>query len=187
MSSTRLENTTQQEAKDEKSKTVNKDPKAGDKRNREIGSLSSVSEADSSLNITPKQKKQKQKPDQNEQNDNTIMSELKEINKKLSNVLTKDSFELRDLVKGIVNQLKEELLGSITLRVEHLEGELFEKTEEDIKLSKEIEEVKTQLKNREDENEKLRKSIKTQEKANEYKFNDIEQYSKRSNIKIEGI
>ncbi|KAH3848836.1 hypothetical protein DPMN_091219 [Dreissena polymorpha] len=31
------------------------------------------------------------------------------------------------------------------------------------------------------------KSLKTQEKANEYKFNDMEQYSKRSNITIEGI
>ncbi|KAH3885767.1 hypothetical protein DPMN_009765 [Dreissena polymorpha] len=55
-----------------KSKIVNKDPKAGDKRNKEI-----VNEADSSLNVTPKQKKKKQKPDQDEQNDNKIMSELK--------------------------------------------------------------------------------------------------------------
>ncbi|KAH3848837.1 hypothetical protein DPMN_091220 [Dreissena polymorpha] len=116
-----------------------------------------ISEADSSMNITPKQKKKKQKPDQDEQNDNKIMSELKEINKKLSNVQTKDSYELRDLVKGIVNQLKEELLGSITLRVEHLEGELFEQAEENIKLSREIEEVKAQLKDREDKNEKLNK------------------------------
>ncbi|KAH3885723.1 hypothetical protein DPMN_009719 [Dreissena polymorpha] len=58
-------------AKDKKSKIFNKDPKAGDKRNKEIF--------------------------EHEQNDIKIMSELKEINKKLSYLLTKDSYELRDL------------------------------------------------------------------------------------------
>ena len=166
-------------------------PKAGDKRSRHVGSLSSVSETDTSLNdetqVKQSKKKQKSKDQEFNQTENIVMKELKEINIKLNNVLTKDSTELKTMIKDIISQLKDELLGSITLRVEILESEIFEKAETNSKLSKQIEEMSQRLKDKEDENEMLKRTIKAKETANDFRFNDIEQYSKRSNIKIDGV
>ncbi|KAH3720994.1 hypothetical protein DPMN_063906 [Dreissena polymorpha] len=89
------------------------------------------------------------------------------------------------MIKNIISHLKDELLGSITLRVEILESKIFEKAETNSKLSKQIEEMSQRLKDKEDENEMLKRTIKAKETANDFRFNDIEQYSKRSNIKID--
>ncbi|KAH3794644.1 hypothetical protein DPMN_148181 [Dreissena polymorpha] len=54
------------------------------------------------------------------------------------------------MTKDIIGQLKDELLGSITLRVEIPESEIFEKAETNSKLSNQIEEMSQRLKGKED-------------------------------------
>ncbi|KAH3885042.1 hypothetical protein DPMN_009029 [Dreissena polymorpha] len=116
-----------------------------------------------------------------------IAKELKSINEKLSNVLTKDSNDLKDLIKDIVIQLKEELLVTIIQRVDKLEGELFEKELENAKNTKQINELGDKLLEQKMENERLKKAMKSNEFANQPHFNEMEQYSRRNNIRIEGI
>ncbi|KAH3807286.1 hypothetical protein DPMN_135621 [Dreissena polymorpha] len=61
-------------------------------------------------------------------------------------MLTKDSSELKELIKDFVLQLKEEMLGSLVLRIEKVESELFDKEIENGKLAKEIETLGKSLK-----------------------------------------
>ncbi|KAH3883441.1 hypothetical protein DPMN_007396 [Dreissena polymorpha] len=168
--------------------------KAGDKRTRSV--ISSISDADTSVseqkNIKQKKKKQKNKKsdtqdDSQDEQEINIASELHSINQKLSNMLTKDSSDLKELIKDVVLQLKEEMLGSLVLRIEKVESELFEKELENGKLAKEIEKLGKTINEQKNENERLQKQIKTQGETNETKMNELEQYSRRSNIKLEGI
>ncbi|KAH3777242.1 hypothetical protein DPMN_178682 [Dreissena polymorpha] len=164
--------------------------KRGDKRTRSV--ISSVSDADASVseqkNIKQKNKNQKnqqsdtQDDSQDEQEIN-IASEIHSINQKLNNMLTKDSSNLRELIKDVVLQLKEEMLGSLVIRIEKVESELFDKELENSKLAKEIETLGKPLNEQKNENERLQKQIKTQSENNEIKMNELEQYSRRSNIK----
>ena len=64
---------------------------------------------------------------ENENNEIDIAIELKNINMKLNNVLTKDSTDLKDLIKNSIVQLKDEMLGSVITRIEKIESDLFEK------------------------------------------------------------
>ena len=82
-----------------------------DKRKR--GSETSVSELDSSIeaNNKPssntKRKKKKGKVGENEPvSEVDISKELKEINQKLSNVITKDDSSLKDAITAVINQIK---------------------------------------------------------------------------------
>ncbi|KAH3827746.1 hypothetical protein DPMN_129688 [Dreissena polymorpha] len=168
--------------------------KGGDKRTRSV--ISSVSDADTSVSEKKniKQKKKKQKNQQSDTQDDSqdeqeinIASEIHSINQKLNNMLTKDSSNLKELIKDVVLQLKEEMLGSLVIRIEKVESELFDKELENGKLAKEIETLGKSLNEQKNENERLQKQIKTQSENNEIKMNDLEQYSRSSNIKIEGI
>ncbi|KAH3846698.1 hypothetical protein DPMN_089000 [Dreissena polymorpha] len=123
---------------------------------------------------------------ENENNEIDIVIELKNINMKLNNVLTKDSTELQDIIKNIIVQLKEEMLGSVITRIEKIESDLFEK-EENIRMTKQIDKIKKELDKQKNQTEVLRKQLKLKETSNELKLNEIEQHSRRSNIKIEGI
>ncbi|KAH3734699.1 hypothetical protein DPMN_041143 [Dreissena polymorpha] len=116
--------------------------KAGDKRTRSV--ISSISDADTSVseqqNIKRKKKKQKNKggdtqDDSQDEHEINIASEQHSINQKLSNMLTKDSSDLKELIKDVVLQLKEEMLGSLVLRIEKVKSELFEKELENGKLA----------------------------------------------------
>ncbi|KAH3831684.1 hypothetical protein DPMN_104954 [Dreissena polymorpha] len=120
----------------EKDRKDVKDVKAGDKRTRD--NVSSVSDNSMCEQVNVKQKKKKQKNVQNVQSDADdtdidIATELKSINEKLRNVITKDNKELKDLVKEIVIQLMEELLSTFIQRLDKMEGELFDKEIENTK------------------------------------------------------
>ena len=84
-----------------------------DKRTR--GSETSVSELGSSIeaNNKPssntKQRKKKGKVD--------IRKELKEINQKLSTVITKDDSSLKDAITDVINQMKDALLNTVEQKI----------------------------------------------------------------------
>lgn len=96
--------------------------------------------------------------EENEHNDIDIATELKSINMKLNNVLTKDSAELKDLIKSIVMQLKEEILGSVIIRLEKIESDLFDKETEKTKMAKQIDTIKKELDEQKNETETLKKN-----------------------------
>ena len=55
-----------------------------------------------------------------------ITRQLTEINKKLSNVITKGDGTLREMIKEVFQQMKDEFLRSVSHRIDILEGKLFE-------------------------------------------------------------
>lgn len=191
------------------------DPQSLKKRKKsDLSSISelSVSELDTSSNSPKtkvKQKKKKSKgasgklfkpqteSDNSEQVDrdtgsDTKMSiemnkQLSEINKKLSNVVTRDDGFLRDLIRDIFQQMKDEFLKSVSHRIDILEGKLFEKDQENESLKREIHDLNKSLDYQKTENEKLVDQIQKVNEAAEEKINDLEQYGRRNNLRITGI
>ncbi|XP_053373645.1 uncharacterized protein LOC128546645 [Mercenaria mercenaria] len=124
----------------------------------------------------------------------SIQTELKQINKKLENVMTKNDETLKTLIKETIQTMKEELLASTEKKVEILEGKLFEK-------EKEIDKMKTEYDKMKEDISRLSKDMSDQNanidrykyemrdnalKTDEY-LNDCEQYSRVNNIRIFGI
>lgn len=121
--------------------------------------------------------------------DNTsIEQKLDEINAKLSNVLTKsDRVFIKDLIKDTVNEMKDQILASVSKRLDILEGEVHIKSVEN-------EAIKTELKSKENEilelkqkTVNLRDKLRDEIKYNEGVANDLEQYSRRNNIRVFGL
>lgn len=183
------------------------DNESDNKRKR--SELSSISELDTSGNTstTPnkekKQKKKKNKSSRKEVDSESMKGgdqsaepglcpsemnrQLAEINKKLSNVITRDDGFLRSLIKEVFKQMKDELLQSVSHRIDILEGRLFDKEEENDKLKKEIYTLNKEIDEQKTENHNLSEQLETINLTTESKLNDIEQYSRKNNIRISGI
>ena len=123
-----------------------------------------------------------------------LVKQLEEINRKLSNVLRKDDDFLRDTIKEMFQQMKEEFLGSVYKRIEILEGRLFEKDQDNDRLLKDIEKLNTQIEEKDlkieeqkTENKKLIDQIETVNLNVSAKLNEMEQYNRKTNIRINGI
>ena len=117
-----------------------------------------------------------------------------DINKKLSNVITKDDGFLRGLFRDIFQEMKDELLNSVYKRLEILEGRLFERDEENDRLQKSVENMtktidsqKELIEQQKAENKKLKDEIGAVNIEMEAKLNDLEQYSRKNNIRISGL
>ena len=119
--------------------------------------------------------------------DKDLHAQLKQINKKLSNVLTKDDNSIKDLIRETLKTMKNDFLESVSHRIDILEGKLFEKEEENTQLKEKIEQL-------EKENEKIKSE---QNKANDVILNDqtklkgelnnLEQYGRRNNLRFNGL
>ena len=123
-----------------------------------------------------------------------IMRQLSEINKKLSNVITKGDGTIREMIKDIFQQMKDDFLKSVSHRIDILEGKLFEKDKENESLKKKISELendietrKSEIKEQKQETENLLKQIEKNAETADSKINDLEQYGRRSNLKINGL
>ena len=116
-----------------------------------------------------------------------INRQLSDINKKLSNVITRDDGFLRGLIREIFQQMKDEFLNSVTHRIELLEGTIFEKNQENDNLKKEINNLNKDLENQKAENEKLVDQIKKVNDTAEDRINELEQYGRQNNLRINGI
>ena len=112
--------------------------------------------------------------------------QLTEISKELSNVITKDDGILRELIRDIFQQMKDEFLQGVSHRIELLEGKLFEKDEENDKLRKEITSLNNNLEDQKAENQKLVDQIQTVNDTAEARINDLEQYGRRNKLRISG-
>ena len=119
--------------------------------------------------------------------DKHIHAQLKQINSKLSNVLTKDDNSIKDLVRETLKMMKEDFLESVSNRIDILEGKLFEKEEENTKLKEKIEDL-------EKENEKIKTEQTNANNVNKIdqaklkgEINSLEQYGRRNNLRFDGF
>ena len=173
--SSELDSSVNSPAKIEAKKPKKKKPKANsDKMPKELEQDQSE-EKDKGVNI----REQKDRAEINRQ--------LSDINKKLSNVITRDDGFLRGLIREIFQQMKDEFLNSVTHRIELLEGTIFEKNQENDNLKKEIDNLNKDLENQKAENEKLVDQIKKVNDTAEDRINELEQYGRRNNLRINGI
>lgn len=177
-------------------------------KKRKRSELSSISELDTSSNSPKTEKKQKKKKNKNmnsktqkgsesakkEENNPDIgltspevTRQLSEINNKLSNVISKDDGFLREMIKDIFQQMKDEFLKSVSHRIDILEGKLFEKEEENDKLKKEITGLNKEIESQKTENTKLSEQIDKNNETAEGKINDLEQYGRRNNVRMNGV
>ena len=128
----------------DKSSKLNPNDKT-DKRKR--SEQSSCSDIDTSIDKTTestdsnKQQKKKTKVVKSPETQNSAsMSEqdlnkqLQEINKKLSNVITKDDDSIKNMIRETFLLMKTEFLKSVSHRIDIFEGKLFDKEEGNSKL-----------------------------------------------------
>lgn len=149
--------------------------------------LSSASELDSSVNTPPKKKNSKKKENNEETNLSSIQKELKQINLKLSNVMTKDDGKLKEMIKEIIQQMKNELTKSVEKKIEVLESAIFDKNEENDKLKTEVKKLNETIQMQNTENDALRQEVEKNKMQMCKAINDHEQYSRSNNIRINGL
>ena len=117
----------------------------------------------------------------------SLTEQLKEMNKKLSNSITRDDDSLRQLIKDTFKQMKDEFLHSVSHRIDILEGKLFDKEIENEKLQQKI---KTLEEVNEKVNDKHTKKVNELENYNmklQEVINDLEQYGRRNSVRLHGI
>ncbi|WAR27363.1 hypothetical protein MAR_013067 [Mya arenaria] len=132
---------------------------------RKRSETSSVSELDTSRTKgieaegTTKEKQKKKKSKKAEINEDSDMADIKEIMKqwkqintklerlesKIEKAVLKGDGTIRSSIKDLMTEMKEDLLKSVTNRIEILEGKLFEKEESSEKLAQKVTALEEQL------------------------------------------
>ena len=105
----------------------------------------------------------------------------------MSNVLTKDDKSLKQMMKSIFKEMKDDFLQSVFHRIELLESKLYDKDQENDKLKTQIKKLNTDLEEQKSENLTLRGEIDEKSEIMNGKLNDLEQYGRRNNVRIEGM
>jgi regulator of replication initiation timing len=180
---------------------------------RALSSTASESEANSSLldnsvfkdsEKTESKKKKKGKQDNKKQktldtfvekmaekgnsDSNPVERKLDEISRKLSDVLTKsDSSFIRDIIKNMLTDMKDQILSSITRRVEVLESQIFDKNSETDKLKKQLESKQSEIEKLKEENQDLRNKFDREILSSKMIANEQEQYSRKNNVRVQGV
>lgn len=179
------------------------------KRKRDLSSQSSQSDMETVIKRDDKNKnKQKKKKSKQQQgkfqeieeeesdasdqgykelDSRTILHEIREINKKLENVITKDDGSMKVMMSSLINHAKEEILKSVEKKLEVLESKIFEKQVENDKLRDSVATLTVRLKSSDDENKKLKAEILRQHEQTQDQINNLEQYGRRNNVRIDGI
>lgn len=117
-----------------------------------------------------------------------VEKKLEEIDKKLSQMLSKnDKCFIREIIKDTVNEMKDHILSSLTRRVEVLEGELHDRSVQEDKLRSELGKKDREIEALRQQNIELKEQVKRDSTEYESSKNDAEQYSRRNNIRIQGV
>ena len=167
-------------------KIDNVDKEKDSKRKR--SEQSSISDLDNSVSISkPTEGLKKKKKKTNKMANEDVARQLKQINEKLANVITKDDDSLKTLISETFRHMKDELLKSVSHRIDLLESKLFDKEQENDKLKEKIESIE---KNHEEINALSKEKIIELEESNhllKMENNSLEQYGRRNNILIVGV
>ena len=180
------------ETETEKNKNKNDKRKRGSKSSTSDLETSQTEKTQKPKTKKPKQKnketiEEKQSGDKMSGNDQDIQIQLTEINKKLSNVLTKDDNSIKNLIKETLKMMKNEFLESVSHRIDVLEGKLFEKEEENSKLKKKLENLEEENKKIKLEQTKVNEADKKGNDKLKKEINNLEQYGRRNNLRFDGI
>ena len=105
----------------------------------------------------------------------------------MSNVLTKDDKTLKSIIKDTFKEMKDELLKSVFHRIELLESKLFDKDNENADLKKEVDDLQSKLVKQNEDNTNLKKLIEEKANTASENINNLEQYGRRNNIRINGL
>lgn len=101
--------------------------------------------------------------------------------------MTSDEGSLREMVKRVMQQMKNDFHKSVFHILDILEGRLFDKEQENEKLKKEKEGLTKVIEAQHSENSKLSRQIKKNAEATDEKINGLKQYGRRSNIRAAGL
>ncbi|KAH3880540.1 hypothetical protein DPMN_004456 [Dreissena polymorpha] len=116
-----------------------------------------------------------------------VESAMKKMDSRLEGTIKKGDGTIRETIKDLLLEMKEELLKSMVNRIEVLEGKLFERDMENDKLRTRLETLEKSITDIKQESDLIvRKAIREEEMRKQGE-NDAEQYSRRNNIKIKGI
>ena len=119
--------------------------------------------------------------------------ELQEIKAMLGNVMTKKKNDetLKTTIKDTMLEMKDEILKSLTHRIDMVEGDLHDRAKEIDTLKKDVDNLKKTCAEQKAEDETLREEIENSAKKNEklvnQRANELEQYQRPNNIRISGI
>lgn len=122
------------------------------------------------------------------ENSSSIETKLEEINNKLAEVLTKkDRSFIRDMIKDTVDEIKEQILGTVNRRLDALENDVHVNAVDNERLRSEIKKQAKINDSLQSENINLKNELKRNKSNFDENLNNLEQYGRRNNIRITGI
>ncbi|KAH3781567.1 hypothetical protein DPMN_159398 [Dreissena polymorpha] len=112
---------------------------------------------------------------------------MKRVNSKLEHVVMKGDGSLRETLKELIKEMKDDLLKSVINIIEIVESKVFEKEQECDALRTLLKTMERKVNDKDEANDRLEEMVKKQEEKLKKLENETEQYSRRNNIKIRGI
>ena len=109
------------------------------------------------------------------------------INSRLENAIQKGDETLKDTLKELLKEMKTDILKSVVTSIEVMESKLFDTEKECDEIKNNIESIKKSVECVKDTSETIRREVKNSEDRQKKADNELEQYSRRNNIKISGI
>jgi len=196
--------------------TLNQDTDQSKRKRSEISSTSDLSFMEDSQNVPEgKQKKPKKKKSKNTEmisefdETNSDLEDIKmqlkdvakqmkqfcakidrmesQMNTKIDKTVKRDDGSLREIMKELLTEMKEDLLKSVMHRIEIIEGKVFEKDQEKDKMKERITILETNIEKEKSDTNDLYQRMKYEENRRWQYENEAEQYSRRNNVKIKGL
>ena len=123
----------------------------------------------------------------------SIQSQLAEISVCLTKVVSKTEIEtifsklFEKKLREMITDIKDKIIESVTHKIEVLEGELHGTNIENEKLRSKIQKLEKDIEMTDETVNKLQRSLEDTDRAFYGRSNELEQYSRRNNIRIWGI
>lgn len=111
----------------------------------------------------------------------------KDMETKFEKALEKDKIFLKDLMRDVVNQMKNDLLAPVINQIEKLECKIFERDVEHDKLKEQFKSMEKQVEDQKNEIKTLHREIQRFNEDRLKQENIAEQYSRLNNIRISGL
>ncbi|KAH3866213.1 hypothetical protein DPMN_029271 [Dreissena polymorpha] len=112
---------------------------------------------------------------------------MNRVNGKLEHVVMKGDGSLRETLKELIKEMKDDLLKSVINKIEIVGSKVFEKEQECDALRTLLKTMESMVNDKDEANDRLEEMVKKQEEKLKKLENETEQYSRRNNIKIRGI
>jgi len=98
-----------------------------------------------------------------------------------------DENRIKNILKSMIDDMKADVMASLSKQIEVLEGQLFEKETENDNIKSEMRILETKLSNQIDENSRLASQVEKYDAERRKTENDLEQYSRSNNIIVGGL